>query len=557
MPNFTIYYVVPTGKAYASDGSEITNDNLPEIRFTQRTIINWQLLNSLEVNADGDFTDFYTGFAGKTISASACVDKDYDWENTGALAVGLTNGVAVSTVTVSGYTPPDSPLVRPLGKIEIGSQSFYYCACVKSGENYIFTCADEDYIAANFTPSADYAADTELTVHEAAIIKATSAGGLIDITSYATGLFILTLISNNPVYKTLIEGKTKIDDCAQELKIFSSESESEPEFIGEYDISCLNCRDYNGPDAVNPSSVDYTALDSRYLKRASDLSDLSDPPTARANLSLGDSATKNVGTASDEVAAGDHTHSELHSHSNKALLDTYTQTETNLASAVSNNHTHSNKATLDAIPNHSSASTGQVIKKQSDGSLALEDETGGGITSRTGVYRTIYIDAGAMVSRTTNGAASGTKEYVTNDIMADYFDFDAATDEAVQFKMSMPDEWDRDTIKAKIFWTNGTTAGTGDVVFGVRGGAVSNDDAIDAALGTAQTVADTFIADGDMHITAATAALTIGGTPALGDMLFMEIYRDADNAADTYTQDARLLGIQIQYKESATEPSIW
>ena len=100
-------------------------------------------------------------------------------------------------------------------------------------------------------------------------------------------------------------------------------------------------------------------------------------------------------------------------------------------------------------------------------------------------------------------------------------------------------------------------AGTGDVVFGVRGGAVSNDDAIDAALGTAQTVADTFIADSDMHITAATAALTIGGTPALGDMLFMEIYRDADNAADTYTQDARLLGIQIQYKESATEPSIW
>ena len=38
-----------------------------------------------------------------------------------------------------------------------------------------------------------------------------------------------------------------------------------------------------------------------------------------------------------------------HSHSNKALLDTYTQTEANLASAVSSKHTHSNKAIIDKI----------------------------------------------------------------------------------------------------------------------------------------------------------------------------------------------------------------
>jgi hypothetical protein len=38
-----------------------------------------------------------------------------------------------------------------------------------------------------------------------------------------------------------------------------------------------------------------------------------------------------------------------HNHSNKTLLDTYTQTEANLASAVSNKHSHSNKAVLDSI----------------------------------------------------------------------------------------------------------------------------------------------------------------------------------------------------------------
>jgi len=36
-----------------------------------------------------------------------------------------------------------------------------------------------------------------------------------------------------------------------------------------------------------------------------------------------------------------------HTHSNKALLDTYAQTETDLADAVSKKHSHSNKSTLD------------------------------------------------------------------------------------------------------------------------------------------------------------------------------------------------------------------
>ena len=38
-----------------------------------------------------------------------------------------------------------------------------------------------------------------------------------------------------------------------------------------------------------------------------------------------------------------------HSHSNKALLDTYTQTESDLAAAVAKKHAHENKAVLDSI----------------------------------------------------------------------------------------------------------------------------------------------------------------------------------------------------------------
>ena len=79
----------------------------------------------------------------------------------------------------------------------------------------------------------------------------------------------------------------------------------------------------------------------------------------------------------DAYAPLDHTHSELHEHANKSLLDSYDQENTDLADAVSKKHEHANKSTLDAIPDHSNASTGQVIKKQEDGSLAFEDESGG------------------------------------------------------------------------------------------------------------------------------------------------------------------------------------
>ena len=58
-----------------------------------------------------------------------------------------------------------------------------------------------------------------------------------------------------------------------------------------------------------------------------------------------------VNNVSSSLALAENAISELdedaHTHSNKALLDTYTQTEEDLASAVADDHTHSNKSVLD------------------------------------------------------------------------------------------------------------------------------------------------------------------------------------------------------------------
>jgi hypothetical protein len=48
-----------------------------------------------------------------------------------------------------------------------------------------------------------------------------------------------------------------------------------------------------------------------------------------------------------------------------------------------------------------------------------------------------------------------------------------------------------------------------------------------------------------MHVSAATSAVTIGGTPAANTPIQFTVYRDANAAGDTIANDARLLGVEI------------
>lgn len=168
-----------------------------------------------------------------------------------------------------------------------------------------------------------------------------------------------------------------------------------------------------------------------------------------------------------------------------------------------------------------------------------------------GGYGMFYVDAGAMVPCTTNPAESGTVEFGTNDIDFDYYAFDAgATKERVQFKRVMPPEWDLGTIKAKFHWSSDTGSSTGDTVeWAMKAGSLANSDAIDTALGTQQVISDALLADngGDLQFSGATPAITMAGTPALGNLNLFEILRNTDGT-DDMTEDAWLFGAWIQFK---------
>lgn len=67
--------------------------------------------------------------------------------------------------------------------------------------------------------------------------------------------------------------------------------------------------------------------------------------------------------------------SARHSHSNKALLDTYKQTEANLADAVSKKHSHSNQAILDTYDQTNANIKDAVNKKHSHSNKSVLDAT--------------------------------------------------------------------------------------------------------------------------------------------------------------------------------------
>ena len=169
-------------------------------------------------------------------------------------------------------------------------------------------------------------------------------------------------------------------------------------------------------------------------------------------------------------------------------------------------------------------------------------------TPGMGFLRTIYVPATAMFPMATNGAVAGTYEYATNDTVQTYYAFDDSTEQFVSFSMPFPEGWDRGTIKAKFFWSSETGSSAGDTVeWKISLTAISDNDALDVAWGGAQVISDDVLAaDGaDLQLSAATPAITVQGTPALGDLITVRISRTG-TAPDDMAEKAWLFGVWIQ-----------
>jgi hypothetical protein len=164
---------------------------------------------------------------------------------------------------------------------------------------------------------------------------------------------------------------------------------------------------------------------------------------------------------------------------------------------------------------------------------------------------TIWIPSSAMYPATTNGAAAEQVETTATRPDMKVLDFDASTDEFAQFSIAMPKSWNEGTLTYQVYWSPAST-NTGDCIFGLQAVACADNDTIDVAYGTAVTVTDAGIGTvEDQQISSESSAVTVAGSPAAGELSYFQLFRDANAGGDTFSADARVLGVKIFFTTDA------
>jgi len=237
----------------------------------------------------------------------------------------------------------------------------------------------------------------------------------------------------------------------------------------------------------------------------------------------------------------------LDTNSNQLALLTATSSAVNeitLANAATGNN-----PTIQASGDDSNI--GLQLKTKGTGVIQAED--GGGTVAAVKIAgtETIWVPASAMYGSTTNGADAQQVETTATRPDLKVLDFDASTAEYAQFAIAMPKSWNLGTVTYQVFWSPSNT-NTGNAIFGLQGVSCTEGDTADVAFGTAAEVTDAGIGTvEDVQMTAVSGAVTISGSPADDDQTFFQLYRDAADGSDTFTGDARVMGIKLFYTTDA------
>ena len=163
---------------------------------------------------------------------------------------------------------------------------------------------------------------------------------------------------------------------------------------------------------------------------------------------------------------------------------------------------------------------------------------------------TMWVPAAAMYAPTTNGADAEQVETTALRPDMKVFDFDASTDQYTQFTVAMPKSWNEGTVTYQVYWAPSTT-NTGNCIFRLQGISRVDNESIDTAYGSFTDVTDAGIGTvEDQQVSAESGAVTLT-TPAADALSYFQFARRASNGGDTFTGEARVLGIKIFFTTDA------
>ncbi|MBF0244064.1 MAG: hypothetical protein HQL31_02165 [Planctomycetes bacterium] len=142
------------------------------------------------------------------------------------------------------------------------------------------------------------------------------------------------------------------------------------------------------------------------------------------------------------------------------------------------------------------------------------------------------------------GNSNGCEQALEDGSFHSYYtlSFDDSTDEYAYWHWIQPDSYDGGNINATLYWYAG--AGAGDAVWTLDTKGIADGEAIDAALGTVQSVTETTGAANIMNVTAFTA---FSPGWVAGDYIIFKLARDADAVADDMVGDGKVIKIKIEY----------
>lgn len=195
--------------------------------------------------------------------------------------------------------------------------------------------------------------------------------------------------------------------------------------------------------------------------------------------------------------------------------------------------------------------TAATSQRGADGSALVGGEVVAGtkyVSTYDGAYWRLAGGAGSGAGRSAallrpaviNGAGV-TYLQQSNGIVYEAALFDASSSRYAQALIRWPGGGS--TFTFSILWSG--ASGAGGVVWGAQAVAVGDGEAIDAAFGAAVTVTDTTAAGWTLQVSDASGAVTVAGTPSVGELVAVQLYRDAPAGADTLADTAFLLRARL------------
>lgn len=154
--------------------------------------------------------------------------------------------------------------------------------------------------------------------------------------------------------------------------------------------------------------------------------------------------------------------------------------------------------------------------------------------------RAILTPSGAIVP-----ASGGAEQKQVSGTNFQYYvlAFDKDAEESAFWELILPDDYDGGTILVNLWWKSAATEG--DAIFKVQVLGREEGQALDAALGSAQSVTDTTPVTAGNIAVCAPSAFSPGWSA--GDYIVIKLARDATNGSDTLAVDAEVIMVVVEY----------